>query len=91
MGINRSKRDLPEFYRTSIEENEEAEEQPGKMWKSINDIMRRDKKSAVSRMIKVNGKDIKDSRMIAESFCNYFSNITNDFRSKVPSIKGKWQ
>ena len=56
------------------------------MRKSVNDIMKRDKKSTVSRKIKVNGKDIKDSRMIAESFCNYFSDITNDFRSKVPLV-----
>ena len=60
------------------------------MRKSVNDIMKRDKKSTVSRKIKVNGKDIKDSRKIAESFCNYFSDITNDFRSKIPLVNSNF-
>jgi hypothetical protein len=53
------------------------------MWKSINNILKRDKKLAASRLIKVNGEDVKDSHMIAESFCNYFSNIANVFRLKM--------
>ena len=80
--FNRCKR---EFYRASIEE---SKGQPSKMCKSINEILKRDKKSSAPRMIRVDGwRDIKDSLGIAESFCGYFSNIAAKYRLKSPSIK----
>lgn len=40
--------------------------------------------------IRITLKELKDSRVIAESFCSYFSNITNDLRSKLPSVNSNF-
>ena len=77
--INRSKR---EYYIKSIED---SKGKPDKMWKSINNILNGNKKSPPLRSIKVDEVEVEDPSAIAESFCNYFANITAKFNIKKPS------
>ena len=57
------------------------------MWKLINDILRRGKKSATPRSIKVNGVEVDSPQMIAESFLTYFANLPKEFKIKSPMTK----
>ena len=71
--INRSKR---EFYTESIVGSKGTS---SKMWKSVNNILNRDKKSAAPRNINVNGSDCSDPNEIA----HFFANITTKYKSNL--------
>ena len=75
--INRSKR---EFYTESIVG---SKGNSSEMWKSVNNILNRDKKSAAPRNIKVNGSDCSDPTEIAQAFCDFFANITTRYKSNL--------
>ena len=75
--INRSKK---EFYTESIVG---SKGNSSKMWKSVNNILNRDKKSAAPRNIKVSGSDCSDPTEIAQAFCDFFANITTKYKSNL--------
>ena len=56
-----------------------------KTWKLLNTMIgKQSDKSGISEMFKINNANIKDQKTIANSFCEYFSEIGNKYASNIP-------
>jgi hypothetical protein len=54
-------------------------------WKLLNTMIGKQRdKSGISEMFKINNANIKDPKTIANSFCEYFSEIGNKYASNIP-------
>ena len=76
--IQRSKRN---YYKSKLEENLKK---PDRFWKIINDIYpTKSKKENLPKCFKVQNETINNPKQIANSFCNFFSTVTNKLNSKA--------
>ena len=54
-----------------------------KTWKTINDVMNRERKSVLPESFNINSQPIKDHKIIANQLNSYFSNIGNKLASEI--------
>ena len=58
---------------------------PKKVWRAINNLLGKQNKNSEVNELKVQGNILNNSKDIAESFNNYFSNIGPDLASQIPT------
>ena len=80
--IQRAKRN---YYKTKLTENSNK---PQQFWKVVNDIYStKSNKEKLTKQFRINNELVNDAETIANGFCEFFSTIANNLKSKSFPLK----